>query len=197
MQQSNVHINLIKTMKRFIIPAIALLVLGACNNHSNTQNTQVSTSNTTSSVAPIEKADEEVDKEVDSMPPSCLNDIRFGDWTEDDWCDNDNFRVRRKYFDACYNGDTNREELKEYKSILKSKFAIGLVSTHRMGGLCITIIFLDNTKKTFTIWAYSYVEDGKVVGYDVRSIDIDDAPDGMTKEKILTFIKEYPEHKLW
>ena len=183
-------------MKRFIIPAIALLVLGACNNHSNTQNTQVSTSNTTSPVEPIEEADEEVDKKVDSTPPSCLNDIRFGDWTEKDWCDNDYFRTLRKYFNACYDREIENEVLAPYKSVLKSQFVIENASPF-IGGVFVSIVFLEAPNTRFTTWIYSDVDEGlgKVISYEVRGFEVEDAH--WTKEDILKIIKEHPENKLW
>lgn len=185
-------------MKRITL-AITLLVLGACNNHSNTPKTQVSTSNTTSPVAPIEEADEEIDKDVDSTPPSCLNDIRFGDWTEEDWYDNDYFRTLRKYFNACYDGEIENEVLAPYKSVLKSQFAIENASPFIAGGMFVSIVFLDAPNTRFTTWIYSDVDEsiGVVVDYEVRGFTVKDERPHWTKEAILKIIKEHPENKLW
>lgn len=129
-----------------------------------------------------------------------LNGIRFGNWTKKDWYVNEYFRTLRKYIDSCYNGDIEDEHLEPYKSLLKGKFVIVNVEPYLLGGLFITIIFLDAPDKLFDVSVYSYVEEEseEITGYEVRGLHIrEDEESGLSKNGILAIIKEHPENKLW
>lgn len=176
-------------MKRFITLVITRLVVGAC-----AENRQTRISNATNSVASKESVKEETDTTAVS-----LNDIRFGDWTEEDWYDNDYFRALRKYFNACYDGEIENEVLAPYKSVLKSQFVIENASPFIAGGMFVSIVFLDAPNTRFTTWIYSGVDEsiGVVVDYEVRGFTVKDERPHWTKEDILKIIKEHPENKLW
>lgn len=129
-----------------------------------------------------------------------LNDIRFGDWTEEDWRDNDYFRALRKYLDACCQGKIVDKNLEPYKSVLKGRFVIFNAEPCISGGMFVSIIFLEAPNKIFDVVIYSDVDEDTetIVDYHVRGvIPREDEESGLTKNDILTIIKEHPENKLW
>lgn len=128
-----------------------------------------------------------------------LNDIRFANFTDKDWLDNEYIRTLRVYIDAFVNGKVKDDELELYKSDVKGKFVIANVEPFLLGGLFIQIIFIDNPEKVFTAWVYSDVDEDaeKVVGYTVRRISIDERKNELSKEQIFQEMKEHPELKLW
>ena len=87
-------------MKNYLL-ILALLIVGCGNRHSQqVATTQSIETGATDSTA--EHVTEEPDIEIlpDSMNivgGKSLNDIRFGNWTDKDWLDNDYFRTLRKY----------------------------------------------------------------------------------------------------
>lgn len=187
-------------MKNYIL-ILVLLITGCGNRHSQ----QVSTTQSieiriTDSTA--EQIAEETD--IETLPDSTsnvskgLNDIRFGNWTEKDWFDNDYFRTLRTYIDACYKGEIKDDVLEPYKFALKGKFAIFSAEPFISGGMFIYFVFLDAPNKIFNAWIYSCVtEENTVVDYQVRAVDISEEEAELTKEGILSIIKEHPENKLW
>ncbi len=129
-----------------------------------------------------------------------LNDIRFKNWTDNDWYDNDYFRELRKYLNACYQGEIVDKNLEPYKSTLKGQFAILNASPYISGGMFVSIVFLEAPNKIFDVGIYSDVDEDTetVVDYHVRGvIPRENEESGLTKNDILTIIKEYPENKLW
>ena len=128
-----------------------------------------------------------------------LNDIRFANFTDKDWLDNEYIRTLRVYIDAFVNGKVKDDELELYKSDVKGKFVIANVEPFLLGGLFIQIIFIDNPEKVFTAWVYSDVDEDaeKVVGYTVRRISLDERKNELSKEQIFQEMKEHPELKLW
>ena len=129
-----------------------------------------------------------------------LNDIRFGDWTEEDWRDNDYFRALRKYLDACCQGKIVDKNLEPYKSVLKGRFVIFNAEPCIFGGMFVSIIFLEAPNKIFDVVIYSNVdEENEVVeSYELRSIMIEeDENTEMSKEEILHIVKMDPDIKLW
>lgn len=175
-------------MTRFLIVPFTLFLLEICAG----QTAQASAGDRTSVVG------QSKDTTTTSSSPQNLNEIRFGGWTDKDWYDNEYFRVLRRYLDACYKGEIEDQNLAPYRSILNSRFVIGDASPFILGGLYVSIVFLEAPEKTFTTWIYSGVDEETetVVDYEVRGFTIK-GPYNMTKEEILTFLKECPEHKLW
>ena len=131
-----------------------------------------------------------------------LNEIRFGNWTEKDWYDNDYFQFLRKCIDDCLKGveNENTQLLQDYKSVIKGKFFIYDVEPYINGGLFITLGFLDKPEIVFQTVVYSYVNEdtGKITDYRLRGgfRELEKTSD-ITKEDILQIIKEHPENKLW
>ena len=128
-----------------------------------------------------------------------LNDIRFANYTDNDWLDNDYIHCLRKYIDDYNSGKVKNEGLDPYKEKLKGKFVIGWAEPYLMGGLFIQIIFIDYPNDMFDAWVYSTVdvETETVLDYEVRSFTIDDEPCDYTTKQILELVKEHPELKLW
>lgn len=128
-----------------------------------------------------------------------LNDIRFKDWDEARWLDNEYIETLRQYVDGVANGKITGEDLAGYKDIFKSKFIIANIEPSLLGGTFIQIIFLDAPNDMFSAWVYSTLDDNyeKVTGYEVRSLSLeaDDLP--FTKAELLQTVKEHPELKLW
>jgi hypothetical protein len=128
-----------------------------------------------------------------------LNDIRFGNWTDNDWYDNDYFRFLRQTFNDCLAGKIEMEELAPYKSLLSSKFVIGEASPFILGGLLVDLIFIDAPDKVFSVHIYSDVNEASetVTGYKIVGFMLNDGDSGFTKEMILELVKEHPENQLW
>lgn len=128
-----------------------------------------------------------------------LNDIRFANFEEKDWLDNDYIRCLRKYLDDYLSGKIENENLEPYKENIKGKFVIGDIEPSLLGGLLIRIIFVDSPNNMFSAWVYSEVDEDRevVTGYSVRSINLEDDNSGITKSQILELNKEHPELKLW
>lgn len=128
-----------------------------------------------------------------------LNDIRFADFDEDDWLDNEYIRCLRKYLDDYNNGKIEDENLDEYKEKLKGKFVIAWVEPCYFGGLFLQITFIDYPEDVFSSWIYSGVdeEQEKVLDYEVRSFSLNEEKSGFTKDEIFEIMKEHPELKLW
>lgn len=128
-----------------------------------------------------------------------LNDIRFKDWDEAKWLDNEYIETLQQYVDGVANGKITVEDLAGYKDIFKSKFIIANIEPSLLGGTFIQIIFLDAPNDMFSAWVYSTLDDNyeKVTGYEVRSLSLeaDDLP--FTKAELLQTVKEHPELKLW
>ena len=130
-----------------------------------------------------------------------LNDIRFDNWTEKDWLDNDYFRFLRTCFDDCIKGveNENTRQLQDYKSVLKDKFFVGSVEECIFGGMFITLGFLNRPEILYQTVVYSYVDEDtkKISGFGLRGFVGLEEPIDITKEDILRIAKEHPEHKLW
>lgn len=128
-----------------------------------------------------------------------LNEIRFENWIEKDWYDNDYFRALRNYLDAVSRGEVECGELAIYNSVLNGKFVVARSSPFMGGGLFVSFIFLDKPDVIFWAWVYSFVDESSetVCGYEVRRVWVKEKNVGMTKEEILSIIREHPENKLW
>ena len=127
-----------------------------------------------------------------------LNDIRFGNWTDADWSDNDYFRFLRKCFNDCCNGVEN-QYLQEYKPILHNQFFIYKAEPFLMGGLFIHLGFLNEPETLYETSVYSDVDEETetITGYHLRGFRKSEETTDFTKEQILELLKEHPEYKLW
>lgn len=192
-------------MKNYLLPIFALLIVG-CGNQCQQQvaNTQSIETGTTNATAERSMTKNDIKALQDSTSNiaggESLNDIRFGNWTEKDWCDNDYFRALRKYIDTYLQGNIENKDLNPYKSILKSKFVIYTVEPFIVGGLFVSILFLDEPNTIFDAWIYSDVDettrvvtDYRVKGFKARKDEYSE----MMKDDVLATIKEHPENKLW
>lgn len=128
-----------------------------------------------------------------------LNDIRFADFDENDWLDNEYIRCLRRYLDDYNNGKIKDENLDQYKEKLKGKFIIAWVEPCYFGGLFLQITFIDYPDDVFSSWIYSGVdeEQEKVLDYEVRSFSKNEEKSGFTMDELLEIMKEHPELKLW
>ncbi|MBR5613249.1 MAG: hypothetical protein IKW43_08960 [Bacteroidaceae bacterium] len=128
-----------------------------------------------------------------------LNDIRFAGWTDKDWLDNAYIRELRKHVDAYLDGQMPNRYPEDYKEYVKGKFAIVNIEPYLMGGVFIQFCFIENPNKIFSAWVYSDVDEEKekVLGYDCKSIQLEEYTMDLTKEEILKIIEEHPENKLW
>jgi len=129
------------------------------------------------------------------------NEIRFGNWTDEDWYDNDYFRFLRKYFDDCSKGIVNESTywLQDYKSLLDNQFFIYDVQEFIGGGLYITLGFLNAPETLYNTVVYSEVDCEKetVTEYSLLGFRKIEETSIFTKEDVLKLIKEHPENKLW
>lgn len=174
--------------------------LTACGQQNKTNTITQDASKQKNEVPVKGGTNSELIKALDSLVSKSLNEIRFADWTKDDWYENDYFRFLRQTFNEYLSGEKEiMEKLTPYKSLLKSKFVIFNVEKFVGGGLFVDLIFLDAPQKVFTTNIYSYVDETTeiVTGYEIRGFQIDEEESGLTKEEILEIIKEHPENKLW
>ena len=128
-----------------------------------------------------------------------LNDIRFADFDENDWLDNEYIRCLRRYLDDYNSGKIENEDLDPHKEKIKGKFVIGWAGPSLVGGMFIQFIFVDYPDDIFLAWVYSFVDEEAetVCGYEVRSLQLSDEKSGFTKEEIFENMKAHPEFKLW
>ncbi len=126
-----------------------------------------------------------------------LNDIRFGNFTAEDWQDNEYYREVRRYVDAYLRGEKENEELDPYRDLMTGPILLGNSQPAMFGGLYIQFCFKDNPEKVFEAWVYSFVDEArkKVTGYELRSMHVSEEGSGLTKEKVLEIQAEHPELK--
>ena len=139
----------------------------------------------------------------DEFIGKALNEIRFENFKEEDWWDNDYIRTLRRYIDDFKNGyinekDNEPENVKPQE--VEGQFVVATVDECLGGGLFIYVIFIDNPKYYYSAWVYSFVDEDteKITGYSVRRFSCeDDQETELTREQILNDLKEHPELKLW
>ena len=142
-------------------------------------------------------ADEWADEDV--LPDGkCLNDIRFENFEEKDWYDNEYFRALRQYLDGFNNGEIEDEQLELYRKDVQGKFAVFCAQPYVGGGMLIELVFIDHPQKMFWAWVYSDVDirTETIMGYRVFSIS-EHGNNDCTREEILQILREHPENKLW
>ena len=128
-----------------------------------------------------------------------LNDIRFANFKDEDWLDNEYIRTLRRYIDDFNNRKIEDEELEPHRNLLKGKFVIGNVEPFMLGGLFIQITFIDHPENVFSAWVYSDVDPEKrtVSNYNVHHIRLEKEKLEFTREQILQEMEIHPEMKLW
>lgn len=129
-----------------------------------------------------------------------LNGIRFEEWGDKEWLNNNYIRSVRLYIDAYNLGLVKDEELDKHKAALKGKFCICSIEPFMGGGAWMHIAFVDDTSFSLRFWVYSFVNESNPIaieGYDVRSADLIDEPLGLTTEEIKDILKENPHNQLW
>ena len=128
-----------------------------------------------------------------------INDIRFANFKDSDWLDNEYIRCLRRYLDDYNSGKIQNESLDSYKEKVKGRFIVGWVSSCIVGGLSIQIVFIDYPEDVFAAWVYSSVDEEKevVLDYEVRSVSYDEEKSRLTKLNIPQIIKENPDIKIW
>ena len=128
-----------------------------------------------------------------------LNEIRFANFKDEDWLDNDYIRTLRKYIDDFNNRKIKDEDLEPHRNLLKGKFVIGNIEPFMLGGMFIQITFIDYPENVFSAWVYSDVdaEKKKVTGYAVKHVRLEEEKIEFTREQILQEMEIHPELKLW
>jgi hypothetical protein len=103
--------------------------------------------------------------------------------------------------DECLQGieNDNTQHLQDYKSALKDKFFIYDADDFLLGGLCITLGFLNKPEIIYQTVVYSYVDEETetIIGYELRGFMETKEKADFTKEEILIIMKEHPEYKFW
>lgn len=128
-----------------------------------------------------------------------LNEIRFADFKDEDWLENEYIRTLRRCLDAYGRGEVEYDGLAPYRDIVKGRFVVADVKEFIGGGLFIHFIFVDHPEYMFVTNVYSTVdtETRKVVRYSVKHFEVEENPYETTTEEILEIIKAHPELKLW
>ena len=110
-----------------------------------------------------------------------------------------NIKEHQEYIDAYNNGEFTDTDLDEYKDYIQGKFVIGDIQPWITGGAIIYIIFCDHPEKMFYSKVYSSVnvQTREVYDYECRGIRLETNETGCTKEEIIQFLKECPEHRMW
>ena len=126
-----------------------------------------------------------------------LNGVRFENWGDKEWLNNNYIRSVRLYIDAYNLGLVKDEELDKHKAALKGKFCICSIEPFMGGGAWMHIAFVNDTSFSLRFWVYSFVTDNTISGYEVRSADLIDEPLGLTTEEIKDILKENPHNQLW
>ena len=129
-----------------------------------------------------------------------LNGIRFENWGDKEWLNNNYIRSVRLYIDAYNLGLVKDEELDKHKAALKGKFCICSIEPFMGGGGWMHIAFVDDTSFLLRFWVYSFVNENNPIaieGYDVRGSDLVDEPLGITTEEIKDILKQNPHNQLW
>lgn len=179
-------------MRKLVFVLLALLCLGWAGRCTLDRNPALESSQE-DTLAKLQHDSETIGRD------KSLNDIRFADFKDEDWLDNDYIRSLRAYIDDYKKGKVEDSTLDKYKDKIQGQFVIWNAEPFIMGGLFIQFVFVDSPNDIFAVGVYSYVDEEteKVSGYSVRSIKLENENSGLTKEEILELVKEHPELKLW
>ncbi|MBO7219575.1 MAG: hypothetical protein J6V21_00095 [Alistipes sp.] len=129
-----------------------------------------------------------------------LNGIRFEEWGDKEWLNNNYIRSVRLYLDAYNLGLVKDEALDKHKEAIKGKFCICSIEPFVYGGAWVHIAFVDDTSFSLRFWVYSSVNESNTIAiesYDVRSADLVDEPLGITTEEIKEILTQNPHNQLW
>ena len=126
-----------------------------------------------------------------------LNGIRFENWGDKEWLNNNYIRSVRLYIDAYNLGLVKDEELDKHKVAMKGKFCICSIEPYVYGGAWIHIAFVDDTSFLLRFWVYSFVTDNTISGYEVCRADLIDEPLGISPSELKEILKENPLNTLW
>lgn len=200
-----------RTLLAFVICVFALVACQANNPKSTTTNeveAVVVSEKTAAEVESVVVSEEVVTESEDEATESedeasddkirCLNDIRFGNWTEKDWYDNDYIRALRQYVDEYLQSEMMNPGLDSYRPYMKGKFVVLSMDLFIAGGLLMTFVFVENPQYAFETWVYSSVMSDESVSYhEVRSVRLfaDDCP--LTKSDVMEILQENPQLKMW
>ena len=194
-----------RTLLAFVICVFALVACQANNPKSTTTNeveAVVVSEEVATEVEEVvtESEDEAAESEDEASDDKfrCLNDIRFGNWTEKDWYDNDYIRALRQYVDEYLQSEMMNPGLDSYRSYMKGKFVVLSLDLFIAGGLLMTFVFVENPQYAFETWVYSSVMSDESVSYhEVRSVRLfaDDCP--LTKSDVMEILQENPQLKMW
>ncbi len=126
-----------------------------------------------------------------------LNGIRFEEWGDKEWLNNNYIRSVRLYLDAYVLGLIKNEGFDKHKAAMEGKFCICSIEPCVYGGVWMHIAFVNDTSFSLRFWVYSFVADNTISGYDVRGADLIDEPLGITPEEIKDILKQNPLNQLW
>lgn len=145
-------------------------------------------------------ADEKITLKDPETANDGLNGIRFEEWSDKEWLNNNYIRSVRLYIDAYNLGLVKDEALDKHKAALKGKFCICSIEPFVYGGAWIHIAFVNDTSFSLRAWVYSFVDGNNpatISGYDVRSVELIDKPLGLTTEELQDALKQSPYNTLW
>ncbi len=129
-----------------------------------------------------------------------LNGIRFEEWGDKEWLNNNYIRSVRLYLDAYCLGLVKNEEFGKHKAAMRGKFVICSIEPFMGGGAWMHIVFVDDPSFSLRFWVYSFVMEQNPItidGYDVRSAEMIDEPIGLTSEEIRDILKQNEHNQLW
>lgn len=129
-----------------------------------------------------------------------LNGIRFEEWGDKEWLNNNYIRSVRLYLDAYVFGLVNNEDFDKHKLAMKGKFCLCSIEPFVYGGAWMHIVFLEDPSFSLRFWVYSFVNENNPIaieGYDVRSAEIIDEPLGLTTDELKEILKDNPHNNLW
>ena len=126
-----------------------------------------------------------VDSIIEANHGESLNDIRFENFTEEDWLDNEYIKSYRRHLDDYNAGRIEDKSLDKFKDKIRGKFVIWNCSPFINGGLSLQVIFIDYPDHLFNAWIYSDVDvyTRTVLSYDVRSTILAEDKINLTKEE--------------
>ena len=145
---------------------------------------------------------------TEDLEGMCLDDVRFYNWEESDWWNNNHIRAVRIYLDAFrlgllsedYVKEHNLDQYNKHKKLFGGKFNVAALEPFMAGGLMVYGVFIDNPEYMVVAWVYSCVDDDTITGYDVRSFEVREREKAYTKEEIEGIMKQFsedPYFKLW
>lgn len=175
-------------MKKSIFTSV-LMILAICSACTSKVNKQETTTQ-----------EDVVDVEEVITNESSLNEIRFADWGDEEWSDNEYIKAVRKHIDKLNNGEITDEMIEPLKHYLQGKFVITYMEPSYYGGAMVQFFFIDNPDIIFSSWVYSSVDvsNKAITDYEVRgSITIADEYTALTKEEVMENLEKNPQIRVW